>query len=69
MLVNMIIASYRKDNKAGCRFITVDAYAAALDFYFKQGFVPLSKSDEGADTRLLYFDLACLPIGNSSPTP
>ena len=68
MLVNMIIASYRKDNKAGCRFITVDAYAAALDFYFKQGFVPLSKSDEGADTRLLYFDLACMPIDNTSPT-
>ncbi len=60
MLVNMIIASYRNDNKAGCRFITVDAYAAALDFYFKQGFAPLSKSDEGADTRLLYFDLECL---------
>lgn len=57
MLVNMIIASYKNDSKAGCRFITVDAYAAALDFYFKLGFIPLSKDDEGADTRLLYFDL------------
>lgn len=57
MLVNMIIASYKKDSKAGCRFITVDAYAGALDFYFKQGFVPLSKEDEESDTRLLYFDL------------
>lgn len=37
--------------------ITVDAYADALNFYFKQGFLPLSKEDEGADTRLLYFDL------------
>ena len=57
MLVNMIVASYRNDSKAGCRFVTVDAYSNALDFYFKLGFVPLSKEDEGADTRLLYFDL------------
>ena len=57
MIVNMIIASYRRDNKAGCRFITVDAYADALPFYYKQGFSPLSKEDENADTRLLYFDL------------
>ena len=57
MMVNMIIASYKADNKAGCRFITVDAYSDALPFYFKQGFKPLSKEDEGAPTRLLYFDL------------
>jgi len=57
MIINMIIASYRRDNKAGCRFITVDAYADALPFYYKQGFSPLSKEDENADTRLLYFDL------------
>ena len=57
MIVNMIIASYRRDNKAGCRFITVDVYADALPFYYKQGFSPLSKEDENADTRLLYFDL------------
>jgi hypothetical protein len=57
MIVRTIIASYRKDNKAGCRFITVDAYADAQPFYCKQGFLPLSKTDEGSDTRLLYFDL------------
>lgn len=57
MLVNLIIASYRNDNKAGCRFITVDAYAEALPFYYKQGFTPLSKEDESGPTRLLYFDL------------
>ena len=57
MIVNMIIASYRNDNKAGCRFITVDAYRNALPFYYKQGFVPLSKEDMDSDTRLLYFDL------------
>ena len=26
-------------------------------FYYKQGFVPLSKEDMDSDTRLLYFDL------------
>ena len=57
MLVNMIVTSYQSDNKAGCRFVTVDAYADALPFYYKQGFSPLSKEDEGAPTRLLYFDL------------
>ncbi|MBR1608952.1 MAG: GNAT family N-acetyltransferase [Kiritimatiellae bacterium] len=65
MLVNMIIASYRNDSKAGCRFITVDAYANALDFYYKQGFAPLSKEDEGADTRMLFFDLESLPSGRN----
>lgn len=57
MLVNMIIASYKNESRAGCRFITVDAYADILNFYFKQGFLPLSKEDEGADARLLYFGL------------
>ena len=36
---------------------TVDAYAAAIPFYLKQKFVPLTVEDEGAETRLLYFDL------------
>ena len=57
MIVKTIIASYRNDNKAGCRFITVDAYADAIPFYYKMGFLPLSKSDEQAATRLLFFDL------------
>lgn len=61
MIINMIIASYKHDNKAGCRFITVDAYSKVLDFYYKQGFVPLSREDEGSDTRLLYFDLQQIP--------
>ena len=62
MIINMIIASYRNDNKAGCRFITVDAYRDALPFYYKQGFTPLSKEDEEAETRLLYFDLESVEI-------
>ena len=57
MIIKMIIASYRQDSKAGCRFITVDAYREALPFYYKLGFIPLSKEDEDSETRLLYFDL------------
>ena len=60
MLVNTIIGSYRSNNKAGCRFVTVDAYAEALPFYYKLGFVPLSKEDERSETRMLYFDLEAL---------
>ena len=48
--------------QAGCRFITVDAYANAIPFYLNLGFLPLSKEDEGAETRLLYFDLKQLEI-------
>ena len=29
----------------------------AVTYYLKQKFVPLTVEDEGADTRLLYFDL------------
>ena len=60
MLLNAIIESYKGEVRAGCRFITVDAYADAIPFYVKYGFAPLSKNDEGADTRLLYFDLQAL---------
>ena len=45
------------DNKTGCRFITVDAYAAAIPFYLKNGFVPLNDEEADEPTRLLYFDL------------
>ena len=48
------------DNKTGCRFLTVDAYADAIPFYIKNGFVPLNEEDAGAVTRLLYFDLATI---------
>ena len=56
-LINFIKSYFLADNKTGCRFLTVDAYAAAIPFYFKQKFVPLTVEDERAATRLLYFDL------------
>ncbi|MEG1565046.1 MAG: GNAT family N-acetyltransferase [Bacteroides sp.] len=56
-LLDFIKSYFMIDNKTGCRFLTVDAYAAAIPFYLKNGFVPLNDEDADADTRLLYFDL------------
>ena len=43
--------------RSACRFITVDAYAAAIPFYEKCGFMFLSEKDENSKTRAMYFDL------------
>ena len=53
----LLAVSYVLENKTGCRFLTVDAYAAAVPFYMKNGFVPLNDEDVDSATRLLYFDL------------
>ena len=57
ILLTFIKRYFTADNKTGCRFITVDAYAAAIPFYLKNGFVPLNDEDIEDPTRLLYFDL------------
>ena len=44
-------------NRSACRFITVDAYAAAVPFYEKCGFMFLSNSNKNAPTRSMYYDL------------
>lgn len=56
-LLNMIKSLFLEDNKTGCRFVTVDAYASAIPFYLKNGFAPLTTDDANEHTRLLYFDL------------
>lgn len=56
-LLDFIKRYFTTDNKTGCRFITVDAYAAAIPFYLRNGFVPLNEEDADEPTRLLYFDL------------
>ncbi|MDR0692243.1 MAG: GNAT family N-acetyltransferase [Prevotellaceae bacterium] len=43
--------------RAGCRFITVDAYRDALPFYQKNEFNFLTEQDINDDTRTMYFDL------------
>lgn len=59
-LLDFIKSYFVIDNKTGCRFLTVDAYAGAVPFYLKNGFIPLNDEDADADTRLLYFDLATI---------
>lgn len=56
-LLDFIKSYFIINNKTGCRFITVDAYAIAVPFYLKNGFVPLTADDVDEHTRLLYFDL------------
>lgn len=45
------------ENKAGCRFLTVDAYLNAVPFYVKNGFRFMNSEDNDPHTRLMYFDL------------
>lgn len=59
-LLMVIKRFFIADNKTGCRFITVDAYAAAIPFYLRNGFVPLNDEDATDPTRVLYFDLSDL---------
>lgn len=71
-MMEFIKSWYREeDNKAGCRFLVVDAYnkEEILKFYYSNGFLPLHKTEEDERdfygitsaetlrTRLLYFDL------------
>jgi GNAT superfamily N-acetyltransferase len=57
MLINFIKAFVARDTRAGCRFITVDAYADATLFYEKNGFESLTLLDNSERTRLYYYDL------------
>jgi len=61
-IINYIKSYFINDNRTGCRFLTVDAYADAIPFYLKNGFVPLNDDDIKDKTRLLYFDLEDVEI-------
>lgn len=56
-LIDFIKSYFVEDNKTGCRFLTVDAYADAVPFYLKNDFIPLNDDDKEESTRLLFFDL------------
>lgn len=59
-LLEFIEDYFLLDNKSGCRFVTVDAYAYAIPFYIKNGYQFLNNDDEDSRTRVMYFDLASL---------
>ena len=56
-LLDYIKSMFVINNKTGCRFITVDAYLAAIPFYEKNGFRMMNQEDDDPHTRLMYFDL------------
>ena len=58
-VLNMVKEFFVKDNRTGCRFITVDAYnrPRVIKFYEKNGFKPVTVKDKDRRTRSLYFDL------------
>ena len=57
-IIKSIVMMYiNEQHHAGCRFITVDAYRSALDFYEKNKFRFLTTKDIDEDTRAMYFDL------------
>ena len=57
LIINYIKSMFVISNKTGCRFITVDAYLAAIPFYEKNGFHMMNLEDDDPHTRLMYFDL------------
>ena len=44
-------------NYSSIRFLTVDAYISAINFYLKNNFKPLSEKIQNDHTRLLFFDM------------
>jgi GNAT superfamily N-acetyltransferase len=56
-LINSIFYKVSDMKDVGCRFITVDAYKNAFDFYLKNDFQFLSDDDRDEPTRLMYFDM------------
>jgi len=48
---------FNRTNYSAFRFLTVDAYLNAVDFYKRNGFRVLNRKDEDERTRLMYFDM------------
>jgi len=60
-IIKSIVMMYiNEQHHAGCRFITVDAYRSALNFYEKNKFQFLTTKDIDDDTRAMYFDLKAI---------
>ena len=55
-ILRFIKIYFASDNKTGCRFVTLDAYRGATEFYKRNDFDFLQKEDKNP-TQLMYFDL------------
>jgi hypothetical protein len=57
-VIDFVKSFFAVENKIGCRFLTVDAYSAAIPFYLKNKFLPLDNTaDKSLPTQMMYFDL------------
>lgn len=61
-IITFLKGLFFRDAKAGCRYLTVDAYLDATFFYTKCQFKPLVDPAPDDETVLMYYDL--LPIYN-----
>lgn len=62
-IINLVKSMYLANNRAGCRFVTVDAYRNAVPFYEKNDFcLLLSCMPEYNATVPMYFDLKDLSM-------
>lgn len=56
-ILDFLKVMFTTNNRTGCRFLTVDAYSAALPFYVKNDFKFFTEDDKENHTRLMYYDL------------
>ena len=62
-ILNLVKWMYMSNNRAGCRFVTVDAYKNAVPFYEKNKFNLLLSAIPEEDTTVpMYFDLKDLIV-------
>ena len=55
-ILDLIKIWFFHDSKAGCRYLTVDAYLDAEDFYTKCEFRPLTIPKADDETVLMFYD-------------
>ena len=56
-ILGLVKQWYSSDNRAGCRYITVDALRSGVYFYQQNHFERLISNDDEEDTVLMYYDL------------
>ena len=63
LMLEIVERMYWEENqRSGCRFITVDAYDSAFDFYLSNDFQFFTEKDNERPTRIMYFDLKSIPL-------
>jgi predicted GNAT family N-acyltransferase len=59
-ILNYLKKLFVTNNRTGCKFLTVDAYAQSLGFYEKNNFRYFREDDKDQDTRQMYFPLSTI---------